>query len=126
MDTDMKKALAAVLYTSTIAFGLSAYAADDAGTGVVEKGIKDLKVSVHEHKTEHAADRTLAKKVRIAMTHEKTIDMTRINVLARSGAVTLIGSVPDESQIALAEKSAVAVAGVKSVKNNLLVEEGGN
>ena len=63
-------------------------------------------------------DRALAAKVRrqLGRKHVTTSDIT---ILARAGAVYLLGTVPDSSQIPIAGDVAGQVAGVKSVKNNL-------
>jgi hyperosmotically inducible periplasmic protein len=68
-----------------------------------------------------AANRKLAKDVRRALTRAKDMSVSNINVRAAGGAVTLAGTVPDESQIDKATKIAQGVAGVSSVKNALTV-----
>ncbi|HEY1075282.1 MAG TPA: BON domain-containing protein [Fontimonas sp.] len=49
------------------------------------------------------------------------IDALKIDVDTRSGVVQLTGTVPDTAQIALAEKVAGEVKGVKMVQNDLKV-----
>ncbi|WP_244832000.1 BON domain-containing protein [Caballeronia sp. TF1N1] len=68
-----------------------------------------------------AANRKLAKDVRRALSRTKDVSVANINVRALNGVVTLAGTVPDESQIDKATKSAQGVAGVTSVKNALTI-----
>jgi hyperosmotically inducible periplasmic protein len=73
-----------------------------------------------------AENRALAKSVRQALAHTKGLVSSGITVLAKSGAVTLTGTVPDQPQISLAETTAKGVSGVTSVKNNLTLDIVGN
>lgn len=73
-----------------------------------------------------AENRALAKSVRQALAHTKGLVSSGINVIAKSGAVTLTGTVPDQPQISLAETTAQGVSGVTSVKNNLTLDIVGN
>ncbi|RFU45937.1 BON domain-containing protein [Paraburkholderia sp. DHOC27] len=66
-------------------------------------------------------DRTLGRKVRSALAKAQGVDVSSISVRARGGAVTLTGSVPDQSQIDKATAAAQGVAGVTSVSNKLTV-----
>jgi hyperosmotically inducible protein len=68
-----------------------------------------------------AANHQLGRKVRAALTKTQGLDVSNIAVRARGGAVTLTGSVPDESQIEAAGTAAKGVAGVTSVSNKLTV-----
>jgi osmotically-inducible protein OsmY len=68
-----------------------------------------------------AADRALGRKVRSALSKTKGVSVANINVRARGGAVTLAGTVPDQSQVDVATQAAQGVAGVTSVKNALTV-----
>jgi hyperosmotically inducible periplasmic protein len=77
------------------------------------------------HKQKWHADHKLEGQVRHALTTHK-IESADIRVVARGGAVTLDGTVQDESQIAQAATVAQSVTGVKSVKNNLTKHEAGN
>ncbi len=77
-------------------------------------------------KQTRAANRTLAKSVRQALNHTKGLVSSDINVNAKSGAVTLAGTVPDQAQIALAEATTKNVSDVVSVKNNLTLGIVGN
>ncbi|CAB3705477.1 BON domain-containing protein [Paraburkholderia rhynchosiae] len=68
-----------------------------------------------------AANRSLARKVRSTLAKTKGVSVANINVRARGGAVTLAGTVPDQSQVDVATQAAQGVAGVTSVKNALTV-----
>ncbi|RKR36225.1 BON domain-containing protein [Paraburkholderia sp. BL17N1] len=71
------------------------------------------------------ANLTLSKTV-IRALHKGGVDTMNINALAKNGAVTLAGSVPDPSQIDKAGSIAEGVSGVSSVRNNLTIHETGN
>jgi hyperosmotically inducible periplasmic protein len=71
-------------------------------------------------------DRALAKEVRRALGRAQGVDVSNVFVRARSGAVTLSGSVRDSAQISQAEQVARAVPGVTSVSNRLSIFHGGN
>jgi osmotically-inducible protein OsmY len=75
-----------------------------------------------------AADRKLARDVRRAFAKAQGFDVSNVYVRARSGAITLTGSVPEGNQIAQAGEIAKGVAGVKSVANRVTlgVQGGGN
>lgn len=77
-------------------------------------------------KTMKKEDRALAKKVRTALTKDKTINPSRIIVKAKGGTVWLEGTVPEEAQSDKATSVAQQVPGVTSVKNALSIkaEEG--
>lgn len=66
------------------------------------------------------------KLVRKAMASTQRLDSAGIRVVARNGALSLVGTVPDESQIQLAQDAAQSVQQVKSVSNRLTVKEPGN
>jgi hyperosmotically inducible periplasmic protein len=72
-------------------------------------------------KTVKKANRKLGYKVRGALAKAQGIDVSNIAVRARGGAVTLSGSVPDQSQIDKAGDVAKGVDGVTSVSNKLTV-----
>jgi hyperosmotically inducible periplasmic protein len=71
------------------------------------------------------ADRALSHKVRAALAKAKGVSAANIEVRARDGAVTLEGTVPDQTQVDKATTVAQGVAGVSSVKNALTVKEEG-
>jgi hyperosmotically inducible periplasmic protein len=68
-----------------------------------------------------AANRALSRKVRATLAKDKNLDITDVTVRARDGAVTLQGTVPDQSQTDRAAEVAKGVDGVTSVKNALSV-----
>jgi hyperosmotically inducible periplasmic protein len=70
------------------------------------------------------ANRALSKKVLHALS-AGGIDTTGVRVLVKGSAVTLAGDVPDGSQIEKAGELAKHVSGVTSVKNALVLHEGG-
>jgi osmotically-inducible protein OsmY len=69
------------------------------------------------------ANHDLGRKVRAALAKTQGLDVSSIAVRARGGAVTLTGTVPDQSQIDSAGEAAKGVAGVTSVSNKLTVEQ---
>lgn len=71
------------------------------------------------------AERALSKKVRGALAHAKGVSAANIIVRAKADAVTLEGTVPDQTQVDKATTVAQGVAGVGSVKNDLSVKEEG-
>lgn len=68
-----------------------------------------------------AADRALGRKVRSALSKTKGLSVANITVRARSGAITLAGTVPEQGQVDIATQAAQGVAGVTSVKNALTI-----
>ncbi|HVE07060.1 MAG TPA: BON domain-containing protein [Paraburkholderia sp.] len=74
-------------------------------------------------KAQKKANGQLGRKVRAALAKAKGLDVSSIAVRARSGAVTLTGTVPDQQQIDLAGDTAKGVAGVSSVTNKLNVQQ---
>ena len=72
-------------------------------------------------KSTKAANRALQRSVRKALSRTKGLSVANITVRARSGAVTLEGSVPEQPQVDLATQAAQGVAGVTSVKNALTI-----
>jgi len=77
-------------------------------------------------KVVRAQNRQLAKTVRRALTQEKHLNSAGITVLARGGVVTLDGTVPTEAEIQVASDVASNAPGVRTVTNNLLVQEEGH
>jgi hyperosmotically inducible protein len=72
------------------------------------------------------ADRALAKAVRRALGKAQGFDVSGVFVRARSGAVTLSGTVKSGEQIQQAEEVTRKVQGVTSVSNKLSLFHGGN
>lgn len=66
-----------------------------------------------------AADRALQKNVIRALSKTKGLRAATITVRAHGGAVTLEGTVPEQSQVGLATQAAESVEGVTSVTNSL-------
>jgi hyperosmotically inducible periplasmic protein len=108
---DMLKALGVVL---CVAVASSAYAqsSDAAAPSDAMSAKADAKIT-------KKTDRKLGLDVRRALSKAQGIDVSKIYVRARSGAVVLSGSVPEGDQIPKAEEVAKGVAGVKSVSNKL-------
>ncbi|MCX4152052.1 MULTISPECIES: BON domain-containing protein [Paraburkholderia] len=79
--------------------------------------------SVPSQKAIRAADRKLVRKVSQALARTKGLNSTRLIVRARSGDITLLGSVTDAGQIPIAVDAAQRVDGVKSVRNEIRVDE---
>jgi hyperosmotically inducible periplasmic protein len=78
-----------------------------------------------QSKAAKAANRALSRKVRATLAKDKNLDITDVTVRARDGAVTLQGTVPDQSQTDRAAEVAKGVEGVTSVKNALTVRAPG-
>jgi hyperosmotically inducible periplasmic protein len=74
-------------------------------------------------KETRAANRALRRKVYAAIVKHKEINAGDISVVARSGAVTLDGTVVDASQIDKVAEITKGVAGVTSVTNKLTVKK---
>ena len=75
-----------------------------------------------DRKAARKADHVLEKAVRKALARDKAVDVTHVSVRARSGAVTLLGSVPEQGQVEAATQAAQGVAGVTSVENALTIK----
>ena len=107
--------------TALVAASLHAYAQDDAASGATAAAEQQASPSHALSKQEKAANRALSKKVRTALAKDKKVDVARITVRVRDGAVTLQGSVPESSQLEHATEVAKGVQGVTSVKNALTI-----
>jgi osmotically-inducible protein OsmY len=75
-------------------------------------------------KATRQANRALSKKVLHALS-TGGVTTSRMNIIAKGGAVTLAGSVTDPTQIDKAGEIAKGVPGVMSVKNSLTLKEPG-
>lgn len=71
-----------------------------------------------------AADSAQAAAVKAAFAADSRLKSFAIDVRATNGAVELFGTVDSKSSKQIAEKIAVGVAGVKSVKNHLVLVSG--
>jgi hyperosmotically inducible periplasmic protein len=76
-------------------------------------------------KAERAANRALQKKVRSALAKTRALNVANISVIARNGAITLEGTVPEQPQVDIATQVAQGVDGVRSVRNLLLTRQVG-
>lgn len=79
--------------------------------------------TAHPSKSQRTANRKLGYAVRRAIGKAQGIDVSNITVRSRNGDITLLGSVPDQSQIDKAGEIAKGVPGVKSVTNKLSVQQ---
>jgi hyperosmotically inducible protein len=70
-------------------------------------------------KTVRTANHRLALAVRHALSRTKDLDVARVVVLARSGKISLNGSMPTQNQVDKATDVAKGVPGVISVNNQL-------
>jgi hypothetical protein len=77
----------------------------------------------HESKAQRTANRKLGYAVRRAIGRVQGVDVSRLIVRSRDGDITLLGSMPDQSQVDKAAEAAKGVAGVKSVTNDLSVHQ---
>jgi hyperosmotically inducible protein len=113
--------LSALCLTAAIAMPVAAYAqASDAMTST------DSGSPANAKKAASKADRALARAVRRALSKAQGFDVSNVFVRARSGAVTLSGTVYSGDQITQAETVARTVSGVNSVSNKLTLFHGGN
>lgn len=85
-------------------------ASSSTGTSLTKKQIRHQNLAL-ENTVRHTLQKT------------KNLDSSNIVVVARSGNVTLEGSVPEAGQIGLAAESAARAAGVKHVDNRITVRE---
>ncbi|EKS73303.1 MULTISPECIES: BON domain-containing protein [Caballeronia] len=110
---DLLKALGVVV---CVAVASSAYAqsSDAAATSTDSAAAAKAQKSATKK-----TDRKLGYDVRRALSKAQGFDVSNVFVRARSGAVTLTGTVPEGGQIAQAEEVAKGVPGVKSVSNKL-------
>ncbi|WP_207004882.1 BON domain-containing protein [Trinickia mobilis] len=79
--------------------------------------------AVKSARSDRAANRALRRKVFAAIAKHKEISAGNISVVAKSGDVTLYGTVVDASQIDNVAEIAKGVPGVTSVTNKLTVEK---
>jgi osmotically-inducible protein OsmY len=112
---DVLKALGVVV---SIAVASSAYA--QASDAMQSSGEMAASAPTNTKATRRA-DRKLGADVRRAMARTQGLNVSNVFVRARSGAVTLTGSVPDASQIDRAGEVAKTVSGVTSVSNKITV-----
>ncbi|MEF9439073.1 MULTISPECIES: BON domain-containing protein [Burkholderia] len=121
----MKKTIASMLYVTYLAFGMSVHAAEQTPAPSSDQVVGQKEATKSEKKAQRAADRALSRQIVWALSKTKGLNAINVMVLARHGAVTLTGYVPDSEQVQLAGDSAARVAGVTSVANNLVPGEPG-
>ncbi|KMZ11262.1 putative periplasmic or secreted lipoprotein [Candidatus Burkholderia humilis] len=109
---DLLKALGVVV---CVAVASSAYAQSSDAT-VTDSGAAPTKAQKSATKKE---DRKLGYSVRRALSKAQGFDVSNVFVRARSGAVTLSGTVLEGGQIQQAAEVAKGMPGVKSVSNKI-------
>jgi osmotically-inducible protein OsmY len=114
-SVDFLKALGGVV-AMVVACHTYAQASDSMSTGTTAAAPADAQAAKKEN-------RALGKKVRSALAKTQGIDVSRIEVRAHGGAVTLSGTAPDNDQIQKAGEVAKGVAGVTSVTNKINVRQ---
>ncbi|PYE24372.1 BON domain-containing protein [Paraburkholderia silvatlantica] len=107
--------------TALVAASLHAYAQGDASGDATAAAQQQASPTQAQSKQAKAANRALSHKIRSALAKDKKIDIAKITVRVRDGAVVLQGSVPEQSQIERATEVAKGVQGVTSVKNALTI-----
>jgi osmotically-inducible protein OsmY len=78
-----------------------------------------------QHKADRAANRSLGRKVRNALSKEMGVSAAHITVRSSGGAITLQGTVPEAADSDKAEGIAKGVQGVVSVRNALSIRPEG-
>jgi len=118
----MNKKMMHVLLTATlVGVALPSFAqSSDAMQGA------DMSSSAPSAKSDSKADHALARSVRRALAKAQGFDVSGVFVRARSGAITLSGTVRTSDQIRQAEEVTKTVQGVTSVSNKLTLFHGGN
>lgn len=98
-----------------------------AHAGVSESGVQPPASAsgITDKKAIRAENRKLQRAVLRSLSATRGLDVTNIVVVARGGAVTLGGSVPEGGETDLAVSVARGVAGVIEVKNGLTIRPEG-
>lgn len=78
-----------------------------------------------QHKADRAANRSLGRKVRNALSKAMGVSASHITVRSAGGAITLQGTVPEVADSQKAEDIAKGIEGVTSVKNALSIRPQG-
>ncbi|SIT36267.1 putative periplasmic or secreted lipoprotein [Paraburkholderia piptadeniae] len=115
-SVDFLKALGGVV-AMVVACHTYAQASDSTSTGTTAAA------PAANSKAAKKENRALGKKVRAALDKSGDIDVSKIDVRAHGGAVTLTGTAPDNDQIQKAGEVAKGVAGVTSVTNKISVRQ---
>jgi hyperosmotically inducible protein len=71
------------------------------------------------------SDTAITAQVQAGLATDRDLQAANINVTTSNGVVTLMGSVSDMSARSAAERSAMSIAGVRSVSNDLTTSSGG-
>ena len=79
--------------------------------------------AVHAQTDSAMTDQQLAHSVRVSFARSG-VSLSHVFVFARSGQVTLVGWVPELTQVSRAEEAARSVSGVTSVDNRLSPDAG--
>jgi hyperosmotically inducible protein len=77
----------------------------------------------HRYAHPSAADKALARQVRRQLVHTKGIDASEVTVGVKDGVVLLRGILNDAEQVERVEAAVRKVPGVKSVDNQLTVQQ---
>jgi osmotically-inducible protein OsmY len=112
--------LAAIALATTFSVSVWSQTGD---TAIASSGTPSASAGMSK-KEIRKANRALSRKVSQAL-QKGGVEMNGINVIAKSGAITLAGHAADQTQIDKAAAIAKDVDGVSSVKNVLTVQDGG-
>ncbi|TDN61321.1 BON domain-containing protein [Paraburkholderia sp. BL10I2N1] len=107
--------------TLLIAASVHAYAQSSEAAPAAPATASTTHAARTQYKSMKAANRALQRQVRTALSRTRGVTVSNITVRAVDGAVTLQGSVPEQSQIDLAVEAAKGVQGVKSVRSALSI-----
>jgi len=102
-----------------VAFACQAYAQASGAADATATPATPAAPAPSAKKTVRTANHRLALAVRHALSRTKGLDVARVVVLARSGKISLNGSMPTQDQVDKAADVAKNVAGVSSVNNQL-------
>ena len=114
----LRKYLPIVALTVTSALAITPSFAQTAASGPTPTAVSKQTIRAQNLQLENQVRRTLTK--------TKNLAAGGIIVVARSGKITLDGTVPDEDQIQLAGTAAAGVPGVSDVTNNVRMREAGH
>lgn len=117
-----KLALIAGAVVALASLNVQAQTADASAAAVTTAPATSAATAKADRKAARKADHALERTVRKALAKDKAVDVTKITVRARNGAVTLLGTVPDQDQIDAATQAAKDVTGVTSVNNALTLK----
>ncbi|MDR5782502.1 BON domain-containing protein [Caballeronia sp. LZ065] len=111
--------VAVVLVSSVSAWSQTS----DSGSAAGQSGTPSASAGTSK-KAVRKANRALSRQVTQAL-QKGGVDVVGMNVIAKNGAITLAGYAQDATQIDRATSIAKGVSGVRSVKNALTIQEGG-